>query len=337
MSYTKTTTFTAGNTIIASELETEFTNIQTAVGGVTATGSKAAGRVLAGDGTNFVSTELVAGANVTITPGSGTLTIASTGGGGGGVTSVQVAAGTSGLAFSGGPITDSGTITLGPGTGLVVNHGGTGRTTLTSNNVLLGNGTSPVNFVAPGTSGNVLTSNGTTWTSAPASGSTYTAGTGLTLAGNEFSITSISSGSATVGALRYNGTSSTSGQLYGGTTNPSGTTRLNYGGNFHASNMTAATFNATSSARYKENVLDLSSGLDIIEQLRPVTFQWKDKSTDARTHIGFIAEETEGVIPEAVWQNEEGIADSISYQQIIPVLVNAIKQLSEEIKRLKNG
>jgi hypothetical protein len=53
------------------------------------------------------------------------------------------------------------------GTAAVAN-GGTGRTTLTANNVLLGNGTTAVNFVAPGTSGNVLTSNGTTWTSGAA-------------------------------------------------------------------------------------------------------------------------------------------------------------------------
>jgi hypothetical protein len=53
---------------------------------------------------------------------------------------------------------------------LPVGNGGTGATTLTSNNVLLGNGTSAVNFVAPGSNGNLLTSNGTTWTSAPASG-----------------------------------------------------------------------------------------------------------------------------------------------------------------------
>lgn len=43
--------------------------------------------------------------------------------------------------------------------------GGTGASTLTANNVILGNGTSAVQFVSPGTSGNVLTSNGTTWTS----------------------------------------------------------------------------------------------------------------------------------------------------------------------------
>lgn len=53
---------------------------------------------------------------------------------------------------------------------LTVPVGGTGLTTLTANNVLLGNGTSAINFVAPGTSGNVLTSNGTTWVSQAASG-----------------------------------------------------------------------------------------------------------------------------------------------------------------------
>ena len=51
---------------------------------------------------------------------------------------------------------------------LPVANGGTGSATLTANNVILGNGTSAVAFVAPSTSGNVLTSNGTTWTSATA-------------------------------------------------------------------------------------------------------------------------------------------------------------------------
>jgi hypothetical protein len=56
-----------------------------------------------------------------------------------------------------------------------VNQGGTGLTTLTANNVILGNGTSTPSFVAPGTTGNVLTSNGTTWGSSalPAGGLTY--------------------------------------------------------------------------------------------------------------------------------------------------------------------
>jgi hypothetical protein len=54
---------------------------------------------------------------------------------------------------------------------LPVANGGTSLTTLTANNVILGNGTSAPTFVAPSTNGNVLTSNGTTWTSAaPAAG-----------------------------------------------------------------------------------------------------------------------------------------------------------------------
>jgi hypothetical protein len=57
---------------------------------------------------------------------------------------------------------------------LNVANGGTGQTSLTANNVLLGNGTSGVQAVAPGTAGNLLTSNGTTWaSSAPPSGGQY--------------------------------------------------------------------------------------------------------------------------------------------------------------------
>lgn len=49
---------------------------------------------------------------------------------------------------------------------LGVDQGGTGLTTLTANNVILGNGASNPTFVAPSTAGNVLVSDGTTWTSA---------------------------------------------------------------------------------------------------------------------------------------------------------------------------
>jgi hypothetical protein len=51
-------------------------------------------------------------------------------------------------------------------------QGGTGLATLTANNVMLGNGTSNVAFVAPGTSGNLLASNGTTWVSQAAASTT---------------------------------------------------------------------------------------------------------------------------------------------------------------------
>jgi hypothetical protein len=61
-------------------------------------------------------------------------------------------------------------------TDLAVADGGTGSSSLAANNVLLGNGTSALQVVAPGTSGNVLTSNGSTWTSAaPVAGFTIVA------------------------------------------------------------------------------------------------------------------------------------------------------------------
>ena len=59
-------------------------------------------------------------------------------------------------------------------TDLAVADGGTGTSSLTANNVILGNGTSAVQFVAPGSSGNVLTSNGTTWTSSTPAGDAVT-------------------------------------------------------------------------------------------------------------------------------------------------------------------
>ena len=59
---------------------------------------------------------------------------------------------------------------------LPVGNGGTGAATLTANNVLLGNGTSALQVVAPGSSGNVLTSDGTTWSSQTPAASGITAG-----------------------------------------------------------------------------------------------------------------------------------------------------------------
>jgi len=62
-------------------------------------------------------------------------------------------------------------------TPLTVAQGGTGAATLTANNVLLGNGTSAPQVVAPSTTGNVLTSNGTTWVSSAPAAYPLTSGT----------------------------------------------------------------------------------------------------------------------------------------------------------------
>jgi len=100
--------------------------------------------------------------------------------GSGTVTSVQMAGGSTGLTYSGGPITGSGTITT-AGT-LAVANGGTGATALAANNVVLGNGANAVQVIAPSTSGNVLTSNGTTWQSTTPAAGGISAGLSIALA-----------------------------------------------------------------------------------------------------------------------------------------------------------
>lgn len=85
-----------------------------------------------------------------------------------------------------GDVTGSGTTAITATLATVtVAKGGTGLTTLTANNVILGNGTSAPTFVAPSTSGNLLTSNGTTWQStAPAAASGTPTGALMPYAGS---------------------------------------------------------------------------------------------------------------------------------------------------------
>ena len=111
---------------------------------------------------------------------------------GGTVTSVGGTGTVNGITLTG-TVTSSGNLTLGgtlanvdltsqvTGT-LPVANGGTGATTITANNVVLGNGTSAVQTVAPGTTGNVLTSNGTTWQSTAPAASGISAGLSIALA-----------------------------------------------------------------------------------------------------------------------------------------------------------
>jgi hypothetical protein len=85
---------------------------------------------------------LTAGSGISITNGNGSISIASTAGGGT-VTSVDVGGGTTGLTFSGGPVTTSGTITM-AGT-LAIANGGTGATTAPTARTNLGAAASGAN------------------------------------------------------------------------------------------------------------------------------------------------------------------------------------------------
>lgn len=103
--------------------------ITTGYGGTGVTSTPSNGQLLIGNGSGYSLSTLTAGTNITITNSSGGITIAASGGGSGTVTSVAASGGTTGLTFSGSPITTSGTLTLG-GT-LAAANGGTGASSLT--------------------------------------------------------------------------------------------------------------------------------------------------------------------------------------------------------------
>lgn len=198
--YTKTTNFTAKDSfssgdsrkiVRGSEHDTEYNNIATAIatkadaasptltGTATAVNLTVSGSLVASSGASMGSNKITSVANPTLAQDAATkayvdaalpsttglllnsnnlsdvsnTTTARTNLGLGSIATQAASA----VAITGGSITGI--------TDLAVADGGTGASTLSANAVLLGNGTSALQTVAPGTSGNVLTSNGTTWTS----------------------------------------------------------------------------------------------------------------------------------------------------------------------------
>jgi len=90
--------------------------------------------------------------------------------------------------------------------------------------------------------------------------------------------------------------------------------------------------NCSSSLRYKNNVRSFFGGLDLVQRLRPVTFDWK---ADGISDVGFVAEEVNEIEPLFVTHNKDGQIEGVKYAQITTVLVNAIKEQQTQIEALK--
>ncbi|MBC7848663.1 MAG: tail fiber domain-containing protein [Chitinophagaceae bacterium] len=89
----------------------------------------------------------------------------------------------------------------------------------------------------------------------------------------------------------------------------------------------------TSDARLKTNIQDLPYGLKEVVQMRPVSYNWKDKSSSSK--IGLIAQEVKKIVPEVVTGNENVESLGMNYAELVPVLINAIKELKAEVDELK--
>ena len=97
-----------------------------------------------------------------------------------------------------------------------------------------------------------------------------------------------------------------------------------------------------SDERLKENITDLTGSLDKIKQLRGVNFTWKDSNRGVGNNIGFLAQEVESIIPEVVDdgglpndENGESPMKHVSYEHVVPHLVEAIKELEARVKELE--
>ena len=90
-----------------------------------------------------------------------------------------------------------------------------------------------------------------------------------------------------------------------------------------------------SDARIKTNIETIENALDKVTSIRGVTYNMiKDIEIDpenAQKHIGVIAQEIESVIPEAV-KEENGIK-TVAYGNIVGLLIEAIKELKDQIKK----
>ena len=87
---------------------------------------------------------------------------------------------------------------------------------------------------------------------------------------------------------------------------------------------------AFSSAVAKDNIATIPNALDIVEQLRGVTFDWKESGKKA---VGLIYEEVKEVIPELTSEKEGHVG--VQYQNTVAVLIEAVKTLSAKVKELE--
>ena len=101
----------------------------------------------------------------------------------------------------------------------------------------------------------------------------------------------------------------------------------------------AATFNndvtAFSDERLKEDIQPITDSLEKVMQLQGVTYKRKDV-TDAKTQIGVIAQQVEPILPEVVLTAEDEMGTkSVDYAKMTAVLIEAVKELKQEITQLK--
>jgi len=127
-------------------------------------------------------------------------------------------------------------------------------------------------------------------------------------------------------------TSNTTSNTTGNTsiTDGTNTAYVSTGGLFVNGAVTATNFVTPSDSRLKMKIETLENSSWAIGQLRGVRFEWRDTGVP---DIGFIAQEIVDVIPEAVVRRSGELY--VSYDKVVPYLVESVKTLMKRIDRLE--
>ena len=101
----------------------------------------------------------------------------------------------------------------------------------------------------------------------------------------------------------------------------------------------AATFNndvtAFSDKRLKTDISPIENALEKVMQMQGVYYKRNDVE-NARTQVGVLAQDMEGIVPEVVLTaDDEMQTKSVDYGKLTAVLMEAVKELSNEVKHLK--
>jgi hypothetical protein len=97
---------------------------------------------------------------------------------------------------------------------------------------------------------------------------------------------------------------------------------------FDGTTLTVAALTESSALKYKQDIAALSASLDSLKQIQGVSFIRKGEQ---KRQLGFIAEDILKVYPELV-KFENGEVDSVYYQRVTAVLVEALKELTEKVE-----
>ena len=95
----------------------------------------------------------------------------------------------------------------------------------------------------------------------------------------------------------------------------------------------------SSDIRLKENIVPIVNALTKVNQISGNTYDWKEGYEEIHSHkgndVGVIAQEIEEILPQIVTNRDNGYK-AVQYEKIIPLLIEAIKELSVKVKELEN-